>query len=63
MKLTVKLSSGVNIDIDDLEKTDTIDLVKAKLHEFKPNKDLSGLNLIFAGKTLENEHTIEDYNI
>ncbi|ELU15557.1 hypothetical protein CAPTEDRAFT_1967 [Capitella teleta] len=46
-----------------VEATDTIKLVKEKLHEKRIHFETTGLRLIFTRKQLEDSQTIQDYGI
>ncbi|MFP6655821.1 MAG: ubiquitin-like protein, partial [Myxococcota bacterium] len=46
----------------EVEPSDTIELVKLQIQETE-GIDLNTQNLVFAGKSLENDRTLSDYNI
>ena len=57
MQIYVKTITGKTITLE-VEPSDTIEDVKMKL-----GINLEGYRLIFAGKQLENNRTLNDYNI
>lgn len=61
MQIFIKTPEGKNITLE-VEPTDSIEAIKAKIYE-KENIPVECQNLVFAGKKLENEHTLSDYNI
>ena len=61
MQIFVKTPQGKNITIE-VEPTDSIEAIKAKIYE-KESIPAEWQNLVFAGKKLEDGHTLSDYNI
>lgn len=61
MKIFIKTINGINFVLD-VEPTDTINAIKAKI-EYKEGTPSHGQCLIFGGKQLKKNNTIEEYKI
>lgn len=61
MQIFVKTLTGKTLTLD-VEATDTIERVKEQIQD-KESIATPSQRLIYAGKQLENEHTLSDYNV
>jgi ubiquitin len=61
MQIFVRSLTGKTITLD-IESKDTILVIKNKIHD-KEGMPVDQIQLIYAGKMLENDRGLEDYNI
>ena len=61
MKLHIRSLTGKTITVE-VDATDTIECVKQKIYSTE-GIPIDQQRLTFAGKLLENERTVQDYNI
>ena len=62
VQIFIKVLSGKKITLDDVDTSDTIKTIKSMIQE-QEGINASDFKLAFAGKLMENNHTLSDYNI